>query len=170
MNIYQLNEQYLNILNMADDLDPEVLKDTLSSIEEPIQDKLSNIIGLVRSLENEVEMIQKEEKRLKQRKESRNNTIKNLKEVLFYTVSNVGETTDSGGKRVKIKDNPYLSSVYTQKNPPSVKILDESKIPDEYRIKQPDKIDSKLLIQDWKFTNELPEGVEIVQGEGVRFR
>lgn len=155
---------------MADELEPDTLQDTLEAIEEPIQVKLSNIVGLIRSLESEIEMISKEEKRLKQRKDSRNNTIKKLKEILVYTVNNVGEETEKGTKRVKIKDNPYLSTLYTQKNPPSVKILDESLIPSEYKIKQPDKVDSKRIIEDWKFTSEVPEGVEVTQTEGVRFR
>lgn len=57
-----------------------------------------------------------------------------------------------------------------RKNPPKCVILDAEKIPVEYLIPQPPKVDAKAIIAVYKDTGELIDGTEIVRGESVSFR
>lgn len=57
-----------------------------------------------------------------------------------------------------------------RKNPPKCVILDAEKIPVEYLIPQPPKVDAKAIIAAYKDTGELIDGTEIVRGESVSFR
>ncbi|EGQ2781130.1 siphovirus superfamily, partial [Staphylococcus pseudintermedius] len=48
-NIFQINEKYLEVLEMANqDIDPQIIQDTLKSIESELNEKVDNIIGLKR--------------------------------------------------------------------------------------------------------------------------
>jgi len=42
VKLYELTENYLQLLEMAEDMDPELLRDTLESIQESIEDKAEN--------------------------------------------------------------------------------------------------------------------------------
>ena len=64
-NTYNLNQAYLEVLNKLDEgYSFEDLKDTLDSIEEELNIKVDNTIGLKRSVDADVETIDKEIKRL----------------------------------------------------------------------------------------------------------
>ena len=64
-NTYNLTQAYLEVLNKLDEgYSFEDLKDTLDSIEEELNIKVDNTIGLKRSLDADVETIDKEIKRL----------------------------------------------------------------------------------------------------------
>ena len=71
-NIYQINDKFLSVLNMADeDVDPQVIQDTLDSIELELNEKVDNIVGLKRSVDSDVDAIDKELKRLQELKKSK---------------------------------------------------------------------------------------------------
>lgn len=169
MNLFQLTANYLQIIELSNQLDEETLKDTLESIQEPLEIKMANIVKVIRSIENDIEAIEKEEKRLKEFKESKRNTIKRLKFMLLESVEVVGNVTKTGGKKLEVKNDPYVKSVYTQKNPPSVEIIDANLIPSDFKVPQEPKVDSKAIIAAWKEDQEI-EGVKINQSTGVRFR
>ncbi|MGI6836154.1 siphovirus Gp157 family protein [Bacillus paralicheniformis] len=173
MNLYELTDQYKAVLDMADTLDPETLKDTLEAIQEPIQEKLTNIVYLIRSLEGNVQLIKDEEARLSKKRKTTENHITRLKDMLKDHVEAVGQPM---GKSfgVKIKGNPHISKIYIQKNPPSAKVLDPDLIPEQFKIKQPDKVNAKAILAAWKEgkitdENERAFGIEINQGESVRY-
>lgn len=171
MNLFNLTTNYVRLIEMTNDLDELTFLDTLESIEEPLHIKMANVVKVIRSIEADVDFIAKEEKRLGELKKSKSNSIKRLKDMLQLSVETVGETTDTGNKKLLIKEDAFVKMIYTQKNPPSVEILDETKIPKKFKIKQPDKIDSKAIIEawkenDWKKTN----AAKVTQGIGVRYK
>jgi len=57
-----------------------------------------------------------------------------------------------------------------QLNPPSVTVLDESLVPAEFRIPQPDKIDKTGILKHFKSTGEILDGIEVSQATGIRFK
>ena len=74
-NTYNLTHAYLEVLNKLDEgYSFEDLKDTLDSIEEELNIKVDNTIGLKRSVDADVETIDKEIKRLQ--------TIKNKSKLI----------------------------------------------------------------------------------------
>ena len=157
MNLYELSLAFQEVQNM--DLDPEVMKDTLDSIEDAIENKAENIAKLVRNLESDVSAYKEEEDRLKTKRQATENKVKWLKTYLEDNMKLTGKT--------KFKSGMFNFSI--QKNPASVNITDERIIPDEFLIQQPPKVDKTSLKEILKRGIEVP-GAELKQTEGLRIR
>ncbi|OHS43503.1 siphovirus Gp157 family protein, partial [Staphylococcus sp. HMSC65H10] len=123
MSLFNLNEQYEALRNQIDEgIDPEVLKDTLESIEASIDIKVDNTIGLIRSVEGDIETVDKEIKRLqtlKKQRENLKNKIKSyLQDMLEYRqLQNYRTSTNY---------------IYKRRNAPSVHITNEKLIDKSY--------------------------------------
>ena len=170
MNLFQITSDYLRVLELSDQFDEETLRDTLESIQEPLEVKMANYVKLIKSIEADVAAIKVEEDRLKKLKDSKNKTIDKLKETLLWAVEATGEETKSGGKKVVVKNDIHVRSVYTQKNPPKVEIVNEKIVPKKFKVPQPPKIDSKAILAAKKENENLKiKGVQITQGVGVRY-
>lgn len=157
MNLYELSLSFQEVQNM--DLDPEVMKDTLDSIEDAIENKAENIAKLIRNLESDVSAYKEEEDRLKAKRQSTENKVKWLKTYLEDNMKLTGKT--------KFKSGMFNFSI--QKNPASVNITDERIIPEEFLIQQPPKVDKTSLKEILKRGIEVP-GAELKQTEGLRIR
>lgn len=157
MNLYELSVAFQEVQNM--ELDPEVMKDTLDSIEDAIENKAENIAKLVRNLESDVSAYKEEEDRLKTKRQAMENKVKWLKTYLEDNMKLTGKT--------KFKSGMFNFSI--QKNPASVNILDERIIPEEFLIPQLPKIDKTALKDVLKTGVEVP-GAELKQTEGLRIR
>lgn len=134
------------------------LEDTLEALEDAIEDKAENYAKVIRNIESQVSAIKDEEKRLSERRRSLENNITRLKETLQ-------ETMIYNDKR-KIKTD--LFSFNVQKNPPSIKVTDESIVPKRFYVEQAPRLDRKALTKELK-ESEIP-GVELYQGESLRIR
>lgn len=157
MNLYELSLSFQEVQNM--DLDPEVMKDTLDSIEDAIESKAENIAKLIRNLESDVSAYKEEEDRLKTKRQTTENKVKWLKTYLEDNMKLTGKT--------KFKSGMFNFSI--QKNPASVNITDEKIIPGEFLIPQPPKVDKTSLKEILKRGIEVP-GAELKQTEGLRIR
>lgn len=157
MNLYELSVAFQEVQNM--DLDPEVMKDTLDSIEDAIENKAENIAKLIRNLESDVAAYKEEEDRLKTKRQATENKVKWLKTYLEDNMKLTGKT--------KFKSGMFNFSI--QKNPASVNITDEKAIPEEFLIQQPPKVDKTSLKEILKRGIEVP-GAELKQTEGLRIR
>lgn len=157
MNLYELSLSFQEVQNM--DLDPEVMKDTLDSIEDAIENKAENIAKLIRNLESDVSAYKEEEDRLKTKRQATENKVKWLKTYLEDNMKLTGKT--------KFKSGMFNFSI--QKNPASVNITDEKIIPEEFLIQQPPKVDKISLKEILKRGIEVP-GAELKQTEGLRIR
>lgn len=139
-NIYELTNDFLELLNMLEDeeVDEEVIMDTLESIEYEIEDKADGYVKIIKALEADVDGIQKENNRLTSRKKTYENRIKWLKQNLEMCMRVTG----------KKKFTTDLFSFNIQKNGGKRKLtidVDVENIPEEYRIKQPDAVDGEKL-------------------------
>lgn len=157
MNLYELSLAFQDVQNM--DLDPEVMKDTLDSINDAIENKAENIAKLIRNLESDVSAYKEEEDRLKTKRQATENKVKWLKTYLEDNMKMTGKT--------KFKSGMFNFSI--QKNPASVNITDERIIPEEFLIQQPPKVDKTSLKEILKRGIEVP-GAELKQTEGLRIR
>lgn len=157
MNLYELSLAFQDVQNM--DLDPEVMKDTLDSIEDAIESKAENIAKLVRNLESDVSAYKEEEDRLKTKRQATENKVKWLKTYLEDNMKLTGKT--------KFKSGMFNFSI--QKNPVSVNINNEKILPEDYLIPQPPKVNNTLLKKALKDGIEVP-GAELKQTEGLRIR
>ena len=157
MNLYELSLAFQDVQNM--DLDPEVMKDTLDSINDAIENKAENIAKLIRNLESDVSAFKEEEDRLKTKRQAAENKVKWLKTYLEDCMKLTGKT--------KFKSGMFNFAI--QKNPASVNITDERIIPEDFLIPQPPKVDKNSLKELLKSGVEIP-GAELKQTEGLRIR
>lgn len=159
MKLYELTDDYLRLMEMAEELDPETFQDTLESINEAIEEKIENTAYLIRNLEADIKVLKEEEKRLSERRRALETKVIRIKEYLQ------NELEKAGIDKVK---RPLIT-VSIQNNPPSVKIVDEKIIPPSFMIPQEPKLDKKSLLQVLKNGEKIP-GVELEQTRGLRIR
>ena len=69
--------------------------------------------------------------------------------------------------RLKIEYNGHTARF--QKSPQAVEVLDESQIPDEYKVVKV-SVSKALIHKNFKETGEILPGTDIVQGEHLRIR
>lgn len=159
MKLYELTDDYLNLLEVAEELDEETFQNTLEAIEDAIEDKVENTAFLIRNLEADIKTLKDEEKRLKGRRQALENKVARMKDYLFEQLEKAGID------RVK---RPLIT-VSVQNNPPSVKVIDEKLIPSSFMIPQPPKLDKKGILEKLKNGENVP-GVELAQGRSLRIR
>lgn len=156
--LYELTENYQHVLDLAEQLDAEVLKDTLDSIDEAIEVKVENTAKVIKELEGKASTIDVEIKRLQDRKSTLVNNSKGIKEYLQTEMEKVGKT--------KIKGE--LFNIGIQNNPVSVNVLNESLIPEGFFVPQSANLDKKALKEELKH-GDIP-GAELIQTKGLRIR
>jgi hypothetical protein len=59
LKLYELSQNYVQLLELADSLDEEIFQDTLSSLEEALKIKLENMAKLIKCLESDCKAIKK---------------------------------------------------------------------------------------------------------------
>lgn len=152
--LYELSEQYKRFNDYVNDaLDNEDLTedtlqmfiDTLDGIKDSIEVKVENIAKFLKNIESDIKAYKTEEERLATKRKYLTNKFEGIKE---YT-KNMLEFA----KIDKVQAGTF--SVRLQKNPPSIEILDETKIPKEYKIPQPDKVDTKTILAELKSGKEI---------------
>lgn len=131
--LYELTEEFLQLMEMAadPDIDPEALADTMEGLHGEIEEKADGYAKVIRTLASDSENIDNEIKRLQQRKQTINNNIDRMKKSLQGAMEVTGKT----------KFKTALFSFGIQNNPASVVIDDETKIPVNFLVPQPPKID-----------------------------
>ena len=157
MNLYELTQNYLQVLEIAENGDD--LADTLEALEDAIEVKAENTAKVIKQLEANAEMLANESRRLSERKSAIENNVRNLKSYLQEQLEKCGKS--------KIKGEIFTVAI--QNNPQSVEVLDETKIPLEFFIEQAPKLDKKTLLQHLKNEEKIP-GVTLKQSQSLRIR
>lgn len=163
-SMYELTAQYAALVDRydaaADDEERAEVLAMLDEINDSIADKAEAYARIMRNKKGEAEMYKAEAKRLDQRAKAAEAVIDNLKARLMdaMKMANATELTTSIGRW------------RTQYGPWSANVTDEALVPAEYRIPQPDKIDRKAMIDHFKQTGEILDGVEFVRQPNLQFR
>ncbi len=157
--LYELTGQYMELMEMAEEADPDVLRDTLEGIEGEIEDKADNYAKVIRTLEGQVDTIDTEISRLQSKKKAVKNSIDSIK-------SNLERSMIQTGKK-KFKTD--LFSFGIQKNPPTVSVKDESKIPGYFWKQKAPELD-RVALKNYLKENGATEYAELVQDESLRIR
>lgn len=160
MTLYELTSEYLELLSMLEDpdIDEQTINDTLEAIGGELEDKADGYARVMRQMDADATAIKKEEERLYARRKSLENRSAWLKQRL----QSVMEVT--GKKKFKTE----LFSFGIQKNPASVVVDDESKVPAGYWIPQQPKLD-KTSLKEWLKDYEC-EWAHLAQSESLRIR
>ena len=161
MTLYELTDDYRNLLEMAQnpDIDGQAIKDIREAIQGDIEEKADGYAKVIKELSADTDKITAEIKRLTDRKNTIQNNIAYMKQSLTSAMTVTGNT----------KFRTDLFSFNIQKNPPALVVDDEKAIPQEYLIPQEPKVDKKAIIDFLKGGNDVPYA-HIEQSEGVRIR
>lgn len=145
---------------MADDPDveEEVWADTLEGLDGEIEIKADAYAVVIDEIKAKVEKYKKEIDRLSSMKKSCDNAIERMKKSLEGMMIATGKT--------KFATDFHKFGI--QKNPASLVINDESKIPLEFLIIK-EEINKSALKEAIK-AGQVVEGCEMVQTEGLRIR
>lgn len=162
--LYELTEAYVELLSQIEDCETEAEEEQiiimLNQISDDIARKADAIARMVRNLTAESDGYEVEIKRMQKRKKTTDNMIQRLKDHIMFSMGIAGAN----------ELHTTIGKWRLQKNPPKAVVLDESKVPEEFFVEQPPKLMTSLILQNWRDTGEIPEGCDIVQTEGVRFR
>jgi len=159
-SLFNLKDNYKQVYELiAEQEDEQILKDTLDSINDALEDKADGYVAVIKSLETDNNAIDEEIKRLRQRKTSNQNGIKRLKETLQQVMEETG----------KEKFRTALNSYSIANNPPSLDVQDDSLIPKEYWVSQAPTLNKKDLLKDIKAGTAI-KGVELKQTRSLRVR
>ena len=99
----------------------------------------------------QMEAVKEEAKRLTARAKIFGNRAEWIKGYLTYNLNDVGKKKVEG----------QLATVRIQKSPAAVLIEDEAKIPKAFRNPQPDSIDKRAILREWKAGKGIAPGAQI---------
>lgn len=158
--LYEIVGAFKELLEMAseENMDQKLISDTLEGVEFEFEEKADGYAKVVKMLEGDLEAIDKEIKRLTEKKNTIKNNISGIKKNLENAMITTGKT----------KFKTLLFGYNIQKNPVSVSIDDENQIPKDFWIEQEPKLDKKSLAAYLK-ENEV-SWAHLTQTESLRIR
>lgn len=100
MTLYELSIQFQTILEMAEDgeIDMDVVNGSLECVESDIEQKLDSYGVVINELSNDIENIEKEIKRLTERKRTIDNNITRMKGAIKAAMDAIGKKKIQGDK------------------------------------------------------------------------
>ena len=161
MTLYELTNDYMNLLELAEDhdIDEQAFLDTLEGIEGALEDKAEGYAKVIRTLEGDAAACDAEAKRLRNKKQTIERNIDRMKKALQYSMVQTGKT----------KFKTALFSFGIQKNPASVVIDHAGKVPASYWIPQPPELDKKAIKAYIKENGDV-DWAHLEQTESLRIR
>lgn len=163
MNLYDLQEAFRNIEALIDNAEPEDdlthLREAMEIIEASIEDKVQAYAFVIKNFTASIEALEKEEKRLKQKREQDTKRRDNLKNILHQFMLEQGKTK-------------YVFPQFTvsiRNNADSVQVLDEAKVSKEYFVQQEPKLSKTLIKEALKGGIEV-EGAQLTRIQSLQIR
>lgn len=128
MTLYSISEDYKNLLEMAEqeDLDPQTLADTLEGLEGEYEEKLDNYAIIIKKMESDMNMLETEMARLKEKKDRTSKNIARMKEAVFASMKQTGHK--------KVQCEHFTWAIQRNGGKAPIKITkDFAEIPDTYK-------------------------------------
>jgi len=149
LSLYQITNAFPQIME-----NEEITEEDKAKLQEELgmllAKKSENIIGYTRNEELTIEALKQEEDRLKAIRKQKEDRLAKFKDY----VKDCMESHD-----IK-KVDTNLGSLTIAKNPISVEVIDETKVPEEYKkVEMKVTVDKKKLIDNFKNTGEVIDGV-----------
>lgn len=161
-SLYQLTGDLLTLQRMIEDgVDPEVLQDTIDSINIALEDKLDGYAKVIRNTQSDVDGLDAEIKRLTARKKSMENNIGRMKQAVEATLNTV-EADEKGVKRVKTD-----KFTFSFRKSSTVEV-DESKV-SRYYIKTKTEVD-KAAIKKILAIGGKVHGAQLVENQSLQIK
>lgn len=162
--LYQIADTYLADLDKLNDLDlpPEVVADTLESIQGDLTEKSTNVAMWVRNAEALADQIKQAEQAMAARRKAIESRAESVREYLLNNMQRCGI--------IKI-ESPYFK-IAICKNPVSVVVDDPDAVPVEFKhhVPPPPPVPDKKLIKAAIEAGESVAGARIQQGYRVSIK
>lgn len=168
MKLYEISQEYLAVLEMAqnEDIDADAIRDTLEGIQGEFEGKVDNTACVIKQINAEAEAIKAEADKLLTRAKTRKAKADRMKLFLQEQMNAVGI------KKVETTRNV----VSVQKSPEAVRIANEEAFlgwavmeHEEYIKQRPQEPDKTKIKEALRSGAEIP-GVSLQSGESVRIR
>lgn len=162
--LYKLADEFLEASHRLADLElpEEVIRDTLESLQLPLEQKAVSVASFVKNIEASAEAIKAAEAEMRARRTAIENRAKRIR---AYLQDQMGRT---GIKQIEC---PYFK-VSIRDNPPAVVIDAESQIPEEF-MRQPETPppapDKKAIADALKAGKEVP-GAHLERGQRLEIK
>lgn len=130
MNIYDLTNEYINLLAMAEDpdVDIEELSSAMEEISGEIEDKADGYAFVVQRINSDIDSISAEIKRLQERKKTFESRAERIKETLMKSMNAIGR------KKIQTANHTFTVAKNGGKIPVVISpFATANDVPDEYR-------------------------------------
>ena len=152
LKLYEITNGFMELNNIDDELTEEEKIEINKQLTEALKSKSTNIVGYYKNENALLDGIKAEIERLRTFKNIVEGRIDRYKE---YVKSNMQLLNMN-------KIETELGTISIAKSPVSVEIIDEEKVPAQYKkLIQEVKIDKKAIIDDFKATGEIIDGVQM---------
>lgn len=161
MTLYEINQDILNCIATEDgttvnvETGEVVDSEKLDALHMEFNDKVRNIACFIKNLKAEAKALKEEKEALYARQKVAENKADQLTDYLKRILD---------GK--KMKGTEYE---ITYRKSKAVNVVDESQIPEGYRIPQPDKLDKKAIMDAFKHDCDVP-GAELVTRQNMQIK
>ena len=128
MTIYELTDQYRQLLELAEDPDTDitVFQDTMEGLEGEIEEKAENYGRVIRELEGRAAALDAEIERMTKLKVAAKRSIMWMKEALQFAMEGTGKT--------KIKTDHFAFTIATNGGKQPMRVSDDiNDIPEEFK-------------------------------------
>ena len=158
MTLYEMTQNAVALYELLqmEEIDEQTYLDTLEAMG--AEEKIESYCQIIKQLQADVEMLATEAARIAARKKTAENSIDRMKAALLAYMQMTKQTKAKGGTF-------SVSVASTQK----VNVTDESKLPSQWLVPQPPKVDKVGLKEALKGGATI-EGAELITTEGVRIR
>ena len=167
-SLFQINEEYLTLTEELVENGGELTEDLavrLKVNKEEIAPKLHGYYHIIRMTEGEVEVLDREIKRLTALKKARTNTIEALKNNVLAAVVIHGTENKKNVKELKVEHEGTVINFSIRKSV-STEITDEKLLPDEYVVVT--RTPSKTLIKEALDAGKVVPGAQLSANQNLK--
>lgn len=151
LSLYNITNGFAQLMS-NDEITDEVKAKIEEELTVLLEQKSGNIIGFTKNIELTIEAMKSEEKRIADNRKALENKLTNFKEYV----------KDCMVKADIPKVETELGTISIAKNPISCEVVNEEIIPNKFKTEVvTTKIDKKAILDNFKATGELVDGVII---------
>lgn len=157
-HLYELTDEIKKIADNIESAEtcPDEIYAELVNISGAFTDKAENIAKFVLNLQSDIEALEKEESRINHKRKTLESKCNWIKDYLKHNIETLGLS--------RIKGN--ILSISIQKNPYSVKIINEDIVPAARFtriVPERREVDKVFILKNFNETGEIPDGIKIEQ-------